>query len=135
MDRNSTTSSQNKSAKLKRPARKPSAPNGEAEVLQKIASMPEPYRTMGQRLHEIIRQSGPELVPKLWYGMPAYSKNEKVLCFFRGGQMFKERYMTLGFNNEARLDEGGMWPIAYALTELTDLEASRIGALVRKAIG
>jgi len=89
---------------------------------------------MGERLHAIIKASAPALSPKLWYGMPAYAKDGKIICFFRSGQKFKERYMTLGFNNEAKLDEGHMWPITFALKELTAAEESKIGALVKKAV-
>jgi hypothetical protein len=108
--------------------------NGESAVLAKIAAMPEPYRAMGERLHAIIKASAPSLSPKVWYGMPGYAKDGTVICFFRGGQMFKERYMTLGFNNKANLDEGAMWPIAFALKELTAAEEARIAALVKKAV-
>jgi uncharacterized protein YdhG (YjbR/CyaY superfamily) len=109
--------------------------DGESAVLAAIAAMPEPYRVMGERLHAIIKASAPALSPRLWYGMPAYAnKDGKVICFFRGGEKFKERYMTLGFNNEAHLDEGHLWPIAFALTELTAAEEARIGALVKKAV-
>jgi hypothetical protein len=108
--------------------------DGEAAVLAKIAAMPEPYNAMGERLHAIIKASAPALSPKLWYGMPGYAKDGKVVCFFRGGEKFKERYMTLGFNDVANLDEGTMWPIAFALTELTALEEQRIAALVKKAV-
>jgi hypothetical protein len=107
---------------------------GEAAALARIAVMPEPYRTMGERLHDIIRRSAPVLRPTTWYGMPAYEKGGKVVCFFRGGEKFKERYMTLGFNQEANLDEGHLWPIAFALTELTAAEEERIAALVKKAV-
>src|SRR5262249_31549826 len=103
-------------------------------VLAKIAAMPAPYRAMGDRLHAIIKANAPALSPKVWYGMPGYAKDGTVVCFFRSGQTFKERYMTLGFNSKANLDEGVMWPIAFALTELTAAEESRIGALVRKAV-
>ena len=105
---------------------------GESAVLATIAAMPD--RVMGERLHTIIKASAPALSPKLWYGMPAYAKDGKVICFFRSAQKFKERYMTLGFNNEANLDEGHMWPIAFALKELTVAEEARIGALVKKAV-
>ncbi len=108
--------------------------DGESAVLAAIAAMPEPYRAMGERLHAIIKASAPALSPRLWYGMPAYAKDGKVVCFFRGGEKFKERYMTLGFNDEANLDEGNMWPIAFALKELTAAEEARIGALVKKAV-
>ena len=107
---------------------------GEKAVLAAIAALKEPDRSMAKRLHAIIKASAPALSPKLWYGMPAYAKDGKVICFFRSGQKFKERYMTLGFNNEAKLDEGHMWPIAFALKELTAAEESRIGALVKKAV-
>jgi hypothetical protein len=108
--------------------------DGESAVCAKIAAMPGPYRAMGERLHAIIKASAPALSPKVWYGMPAYAKDGKVVCFFRGGQMFKERYMTLGFSDAASLDEGGLWPIAFALTALTAAEEARIGALVKKAV-
>ncbi|NTU81187.1 MAG: DUF1801 domain-containing protein [Chloroflexales bacterium] len=108
--------------------------DGESAVLAAIAAMPGPYRAIGERLHEIIKASAPVLSPKLWYGMPAYAKDGKVVCFFRGGDKFKERYMTLGFNDAANLDEGHLWPIAFALTELTAAEEARIGALVKKAV-
>ena len=93
--------------------------DGESAVLAAIEAMPGPDRAVGERLHAIIKASAPALSPKLWYGMPAYAKDGKVICFFRSGQKFKERYMTLGFNNEANLDEGHMWPIAFALKELS----------------
>jgi uncharacterized protein YdhG (YjbR/CyaY superfamily) len=108
--------------------------DGESAVLAKIAAMPEPDRAISERLHAIIRASAPALSPRLWYGMPAYAMDGKVICFFRDTQKFKERYMTLGFNQEANLDEGAMWPIAFALTELTAAEEARIGALVKKAV-
>jgi uncharacterized protein YdhG (YjbR/CyaY superfamily) len=106
----------------------------EAEVRAAIAAMPAPYNSMGERLHSIIRANGPVLTPRTWYGMPAYAKDGKVICFFRGGDKFKERYMTLGFNDAARLDDGDLWPIAYALTELNAAEEERIAALIRKAV-
>ncbi len=106
----------------------------ESAVLEAITAMEEPYRAMGERIHAIIKANAPALSPRLWYGMPAYSKNDKVICFFRSGQKFKERYMTLGFNDDAKLDEGNMWPIAFALTELTLAEETRIAALVKKAV-
>jgi hypothetical protein len=108
--------------------------DGESAVLASIAAMPEPYRAMGERLHAIIKASAPALSPKTWYGMPAYAKDGKVVCFFRGGDKFKERYMTFGFNDAANLDEGAMWPIAFALKELTASEEARIAALVKKAV-
>jgi uncharacterized protein YdhG (YjbR/CyaY superfamily) len=106
----------------------------ESAVLAAIAAMEEPYRAMGERIHAIIKASAPALSPRTWYGMPAYAKDGKVVCFFRSGQKFKERYMTLGFNDVANLDEGHMWPIAFALTELTAAEEAKIGALVKKAV-
>ena len=108
--------------------------DGESAVLATIAAMPEPYRAMGERLHAIIKASAPALSPKVWYGMPAYAKDGKVVCFFRSGEKFTERYMTLGFNDVANLDEGHMWPIAFALKELTAAEEARIAALVKKAV-
>jgi hypothetical protein len=108
--------------------------DGESAVLAAIAAMPEPYRDMGERIHVIIRANAPVLTPRVWYGMPAYAKDGKVVCFFRGGQKFKERYMTFGFNDVANLDDGHMWPVAFALTELTAADEARIGALVKKAM-
>ncbi len=108
--------------------------DGESAVLAKIAGMPEPYRAMGERLHAIIKASAPTLSPRVWYGMPGYAKDGTIICFFRGGEKFKERYMTLGFNSKANLDEGAMWPIAFALKELTAAEEARIAALVKKAV-
>jgi uncharacterized protein YdhG (YjbR/CyaY superfamily) len=107
---------------------------GERAVLAKIAEMPKPDRAMAERLHALIAASAPALSPKTYYGMPAYTKDGKVVCFFRGRQKFKERYATLGFNDTANLDEGAMWPVAYALTELTAADEARIGALVKKAV-
>ena len=108
--------------------------DGESAVLAKIAAMPGPYRAMGERLHAIIKASAPVLSPKVWYGMPAYAKDGNVVCFFRGAQTVKERYMTLGFSEAANLDEGALWPTAFALKELTSAEEARIGALVKKAV-
>jgi len=106
----------------------------ESAVLAKIAAMSAPDRTMGERLHAIIKASAPGLSPKLWYGMPAYAKDGKVVCFFQDAQKFKTRYATLGFSDRATLDEGHMWPTAFALKELTAAEEARIGALVKKAV-
>jgi uncharacterized protein YdhG (YjbR/CyaY superfamily) len=103
-------------------------------VLAKIAEMPQPGRTMGERLHEIIKASAPALSPKLWYGMPAYAKEGKVLCFFQSAQKFNSRYATLSFTDEANLDEGAMWPTSFALKELSATEEARIGALVKRAV-
>ena len=107
---------------------------GESAVLAKIAAMPAPDRAMGERLHGVIKASAPILSPKLWYGMPAYAKDGKVVCFFQSAQKFKTRYATFGFSDEANLDEGAMWPTAFALKELTAAEEPRIGALVKKAL-
>ena len=105
----------------------------ESAVLAKIAEMPETDRAMGERLHAVIKASAPALSPRLWYGMPAYAKDGKVVCFFQSAQKFKTRYATLGFSDKAHLDEGSMWPVAFALTELTAADEARIGALVKKA--
>ena len=107
---------------------------GESEVLAKIAEMPEPDRGLAERLHALIRASAPDLSPRTWYGMPAYAKDGKVVCFFQSAQKFNTRYATLGFNDVAHLDEGTMWPTAFALTELTAADEARIGALVKKAV-
>src|SRR5256712_11485900 len=109
--------------------------DGEGAVLAKIAEMPEPDRTMGKRLHAIIKESAPTLSPRLWYGMPAYAKDGKVVCFFQSGQKFKTRYATFGFSDKANLDEGAMWPNAFALKGLTAAEEARVAALVKKAVG
>ena len=108
--------------------------DGESAVLAKIAEMPEPDRAMGERLHAIIKASAPALSPRLWYGMPAYAKDGKVVCFFQAAQKFNTRYATFGFNDAAHLDEGTMWPTSFALTELTADDEARIGALVKKAV-
>jgi uncharacterized protein YdhG (YjbR/CyaY superfamily) len=107
---------------------------GESDVLAKIAEMQGSDRAMAKRLHEIVKASAPSLSPKTWYGMPAYAKDGKVVCFFQSAQKFKTRYATLGFSDEANLDKGSMWPVAFALKELTDAEATKIGALVKKAV-
>ena len=108
--------------------------DGESAVLAKIAEMPEPDRTMAERLHAIIKASAPALSPKTWYGMPAYAKDGKVVCFFQSAQKFSTRYATLGFSDEANLDEGAMWPTSFALKELTAAEEAKIGALVKRAV-
>jgi uncharacterized protein YdhG (YjbR/CyaY superfamily) len=107
---------------------------GESAVLAKIAEMPEPDRAMAKRLHAIIKASAPALSPKTWYGMPAYAKDGKVVCFFQSAHKFKSRYATFGFNDAANLDEGAMWPTSFALTELTATDEAKIGALVKKAV-
>ena len=108
--------------------------DGESDVLAKIAEMPEPDRVMAERLHAIVKASAPALSPRTWYGMPAYAKDGKVVCHFQPAQKFKTRYATLGFSDEANLDEGAMWPTAFALTKLTAADEARIGALVKKAV-
>ena len=108
--------------------------DGESVVLAKIAAMPEPDRAMGKRLHAIIKASAPVLSPRLWYGMPAYAKDGKVVCFFQSAQKFKTRYATFGFSDAANLDEGHLWPTGFALKELTATEEARISALVKKAV-
>jgi len=108
--------------------------DGEADLLSKIAEMLEPERTLATRLHEIIKATAPELSPKTWYGMPAYAIDGKVVCFFQGASKFGTRYATLGFNDNANLDEGEMWPTAFALKSLTPAGEERIAALVRRAV-
>lgn len=109
--------------------------DGESAVLAKIAEMTEPERTLATRLHTIITTSAPTLSPRTWYGMPAYAKDDKIVCFFQSAQKFNTRYATLGFSDAANLDEGAMWPTAFALTELTAAEEARVEALVKKALG
>ena len=106
----------------------------EGAVLATIAAMPEADRAIGERLHALIKASAPALSPRLWYGMPAYARDGKIVCFFQSAQKFKTRYATFGFLHEAKLDEGGMWPTAFALKELTATEEARIVALVKKAV-
>jgi len=108
--------------------------DGESAVLAKIAEMQEPDRAMAKRLHAIIKASAPSLSPKTWYGMPAYAKDGKVVCFFQSAQKFNTRYATFGFSDTANLDEGALWPVAFALKELTTAEEAKIGALVKKAV-
>ena len=108
--------------------------DGESAVLTAIAAMPEPDRAIGERLHAIIKASAPVLSPRTWYGMPAYAKDGKVVCFFQSAKKFNTRYATLGFQHEAKLDEGNMWPVAFAVKKLTAAEEARIDALVKKAV-
>jgi hypothetical protein len=115
------------------PRAKKNKADGESDVLAKIAAMPEPDRTMATRLHAIIKTSAPALSPKTWYGMPAYAKNDHVICFFQSAQKFNTRYATFGFSDKANLDEVAMWPVAFALKQLTATEEARIVALVKKA--
>jgi len=113
---------------------KASKADGEGAVLAKIAAMPEPDRAIGKRLHAIVKASAPALSPKLWYGMPAYARDDKVVCFFQSAQKFKTRYATFGFSDKANLDDGRLWPTAFALKALTAAEEARIGALVKQAV-
>ena len=108
--------------------------DGETDVLAKIAEMPEPDRAMAERIHEIVKATAPALAPKTWYGMPAYAKDGKVVCFFQGAQKFDARYATFGFNDTANLDAGAMWPTSFALKELTPTEEATIAALVKQAV-
>ena len=108
--------------------------DGESDVLAKIAEMPEPDRAMAERLHALIKANAPALSPKTWYGMPAYARNGKVVCFFQSAQKFNSRYATFGFSDTANLDDGAMWPTTFALKELTGTEEARIGALVKRAV-
>jgi len=119
---------------LKSEARRGKA-DGESELLAKIAEMPEADRVLAQRIHALVKASAPALSPKTWYGMPAYALDGKVVCFFRPAHKFKDRYSTFGFNDTARLDDGSMWPTAFALTELTAADEKEIAALVKKAVG
>ena len=115
-------------------ARRGGKANEEGALLEKIAGMSEADRAMAKRIHAVIKATAPGLSPKLWYGMPAYARDGKIVCFFQPAQKFKTRYATLGFNDAARLDEGTMWPVAYALTKMTADDEARIGALVKKAV-
>jgi uncharacterized protein YdhG (YjbR/CyaY superfamily) len=120
-------------AEARRGARADKA-DGESAVLAKIAEMQGPDRAMAKRLHAIVKASAPALSPRTWYGMPAYAKDDKVVCFFQSAQKFKTRYATLGFSDKANLDDGAMWPTAFALKQLTAAEEKKIGALVKKAV-
>jgi uncharacterized protein YdhG (YjbR/CyaY superfamily) len=108
--------------------------DGERALLAKVAEMPAADRAMAKRIHALIRATVPELSPKTWYGMPAYAKNDKIVCFFQSADKFKARYATFGFSDEARLDDGAMWATSWALKELTTADEARIGALVKKAV-
>src|SRR5215204_1961856 len=123
-------------AAMREAAKERKAGKGDAEgdVLAKIAEMPEPDRVKAERLHAIVKANAPELAPRTWYGMPAYAKDGKVVCFFQSAQKFKSRYATLGFSDTANLDDGAMWPTSFALTELTAADEARIGALVKQAV-
>jgi uncharacterized protein YdhG (YjbR/CyaY superfamily) len=121
-------------AAMKERARELKSDGGEADVLEKIAAMPEPDRSMAQRLHAIVRAAAPELAPRTWYGMPAYARDGKVVCFFQNASKFKARYATFGFSDKANLDDGAMWPNSFALTELTGDVEARITELVKRAV-
>jgi uncharacterized protein YdhG (YjbR/CyaY superfamily) len=121
-------------AAMKERAQELKAEARESDVIAKIAEMPEPDRAMGKRLHAIIKASAPALSPKTWYGMPAYAKDGKVVCFFQSAQKFNSRYATFSFSDEANLDEGAMWPTSFALKELTATEEAKISALVKRAV-
>jgi uncharacterized protein YdhG (YjbR/CyaY superfamily) len=108
--------------------------DGEAEIRAKIAEMPEPDRAMAQRFHEIVLDAAPDLVPRTWYGMPAYAKDGKVLCYFQAAAKFKARYATIGFDEVANLDDGSMWPTSWAVTKLTKADEARIAELVKRAV-
>jgi hypothetical protein len=135
-DKSTTKKAAAKKAAAKKGAAGPRADkaDGESAVLATISAMAEPDLAMGERLHAIIKASAPALSPRLWYGMPAYAREGKVVCFYQSAQKFKTRYATFGFMHEANLDEGGMWPTAFALKELTATEEARIAALVKKAV-
>jgi uncharacterized protein YdhG (YjbR/CyaY superfamily) len=133
-----TFTAEERAAMKERAAEQKAARRGaeaEADVVAKIAELPEADRTLAGRIHALVKATAPELAPRLWYGMPAYAKGGKVVCFFQAGQKFKTRYGTLGFSDTAQLDDGTMWPTAYALTELTAADEQRIAALVRRAAG
>jgi uncharacterized protein YdhG (YjbR/CyaY superfamily) len=120
---------------LKAASRRGSAADGESDVLAKIAEMPKADREMAERIHAIVKANAPELTPRTWYGMPAYARGGKVVCFFTAADKFKSRYASFGFEETANLDEGTMWPTSWALTELTPADEAQIAELVRKAVG
>ncbi len=124
-----------RAAEVRAEARRQKGEEAEAAVRAKIAEMPEPDRTMGERLHALVTETAPALAPKLWYGMPAYAKDGKVLCFFQPASKFSARYATLGFNDVAALDDGAMWPTTFALSALTPHTEAQIRALVARAVG
>ena len=119
---------------MKESSKSKAKPDGESEVLALIAVMPEPDRVIAERLHAIIKANAPPLTPRTWYGMPAYAKDGNVICFFQSASKFKTRYATFGFQHDANLDEGNMWPVAFALTKLTATEETKIVTLVKKAV-
>ena len=118
-----------------RRGKRPGKADGEADVLAKIAEMPDADRVLAERIHALVKDTAPDLSPKTWYGMPAYAKDGKVVCFFQGAQKFKARYSMLGFNDAANLDDGNMWPTAFALTRLTAADDAKIRKLIKKAVG
>lgn len=126
---------QERAKELKAAKRRSSKADGEADVLTQIAAMAEDDRAIAERLHALMKEIAPELSPKTWYGMPAYARDGKVICFFQAASKFKTRLATLGFSEHAQLDEGTMWPTAFAITRLTDQEAKQIAALVKRALG
>jgi uncharacterized protein YdhG (YjbR/CyaY superfamily) len=132
MAKSTTASSKERSRELKA-ARGKAKTDGESDVLAKVAAMNEPDRSMAERLHELIKANAPGLSPRTWYGMPAYAKDDKVLCYFKPAEKFKTRYATLGFSDKASLDEGAMWPVEFALQELTATEEASIKKLLKKA--
>ena len=121
-------------AAMRATAKEAKGPNNEQTLLERIAEMPEPERKMAKRVHDIVMAAAPELAPRTWYGMPAYAKDGKVVCFFRNASKFKERYAMLGFNDSAKLDDGTMWPVAYAIKELKPADEKTIRILVQKAV-
>ena len=121
-------------AAMKERAKELKSEAAESDVLEKIAEMPEPDRAMAERIHAVVKASAPELSPRTWYGMPAYAKGGKVVCFFQSAEKFKSRYATFGFSDEAKLDDGSMWPTSYALKKLTGAQEKQIAALVKKAV-
>ena len=127
-------SAEEKAAMRARAKELKSKTDGESAVRSAIAAMSPPDRAIAKRVHELITSTAPDLTPKTWYGMPAYARDGKVVCFFRDAGKFKERYAMLGFNDNAKLDDGSMWPVAYALTKLTAGDEKKIGALVKKAV-
>jgi len=126
---------ESRAAEMKSARGKGAKPDGEADLLAKIAEMAEPDRKMAERIHAIVRAAAPELSPKTWYGMPAYARGEKIVCHFQPAAKFKTRYATLGFSDQAKLDDGNMWANAFAIKALTAADEARITALVKKAVG
>ncbi len=126
---------QDRAAEVKAAKRRRGKADGESDVLARIAEMAAPERAMAERLHALVKAAAPDLAPKTWYGMPAYAKNGKVICFFQAAGKFKTRYATFGFSEDANLDDGAMWPTSFALTKLGKAEEAKIVALVKQAVG